>query len=191
MSIFERLFDKVPLVVFGNNLEAIFFGFTTRLVNEEVAVVRDQTMQVFKKLIEKVQSDDERSGLVNKMFDNCSKWLKSSNEQTKRAGLQLLNLLFWATGQYSRIEKTVENMTVDLEEVCSNIEAFWDHLKADLDLKETLHENMWKDVFWDEGDMDPDNALAKIKSTKNLVMDYLHFMEVIICHDKTKDKLRS
>ena len=50
---------------------------------------------------------------------------------------------------------------------------------------------MWKDVFWDEGDIDSNNPLSKVKSTKNLVLDYLGFIEVIMIHEKTKERLRS
>ena len=191
LSIFDRLFERVPLEAFGKTLDTIFFGFTTRLVNEEVDIVRDQMMQVFKRLIEKVQGSEEHIGLINKMFDNCQKWMSSPSDETKRAGLQLINLMFWATGQYSRIEKVVEAMVVDLEQVCNSIAEFWDHLKADQDLKETLQDNLWKDVFWDEGDVETNNPLSRVKSTKNLVLDYLHFIEVIMVHEKTKERLRS
>ncbi len=191
LSIMDKLFDKVPLEAFKEQLEAIWFGFTTRLVNEEVNVVRTSLINVFKLLLEKINSEDEHRGLINKMFDNCSIWIKSDNESTKRAGLQLIKLMFWVTGQYSRIENTVELMLADLEEVCNNIVEFWDTLKSDEDLRETLRDNMWRDVFWDEGDMDSSNALAKIKSTKHLVIDYLSFIEVIMCYDRTKTTLRS
>jgi hypothetical protein len=191
MSIFERLFDRLPIEAYKGQLDLIIMGFTARLVNEEVTVVAERCGQIFASLIFKINEDKEYQSILTKMFDNCSVWLRDENEGTKRAGVQLLKTLFWATGDFSKIEETLDDMVTSLNEICSDIETFWDNFKTDEDLKEILKENQWKDVMIDEDNADPDNPMAAVKETKTIVVDYLHFVDTVICHEKTKATVKS
>jgi hypothetical protein len=191
LSIFERLFEKLPIEAFKGQLDLIIMGFTARLVNEEVAQVSEQCSKIFAGLISKVNEDSEYKGILTKMFDNCTIWLRDENEGTKRAGVQLLRSLFWATGDYNKIEETVDDMVSSLNEIISDVETFWENFKTDEDLKEILKENQWKDIMLDEENADPENPMAAIKETKLIVVDYLHFIDTVMCHEKTKPSIKS
>lgn len=191
MYVFERLFDRLPIEAFKGQLDLIIMGFTARLVNEEVTHVADHCSKIFSNLIAKVNEDPEYQSILTKMFDNCGIWLRDENEGTKRAGVQLLKALFWATGDYSKIEEVVDDMISSLNEICSDIETFWENFKTDEDLREILKENQWKDIMLDEENADPDNPMAAVKETKMIVVDYLNFVDTVICHTKTKPAVRS
>ena len=191
LNVFERLFEKLPIEAFKDQLDLIIMAFTARLVNEEVNHVSAYCSTIFKHLIEKINAEDEFRPALTKMFDNCLVWLRDENEGTKRAGIQLLRVLFWATGDYARIEETVEDMVCSLGVICEDIVTFWENFKTDEDLKEILKENQWKDIMIDEDTADPENPMATVKSTKLVVVDYLNFAEIVICHDKTRGPAKS
>ena len=152
INVLERLVDKLPLEAVKNQLEVMIYGFTARLVNEDVYEVKEYATSVFKLIIEKVRDsgDDEFSGLIPKLYDNCNTWLKNEVDSTRRAGLALLKILFWATGMYSRIESTLVDIIQQLEQTCEEISNFWEGLSTNMSLKDTLKENPWKDIFWDD-----------------------------------------
>lgn len=193
INVLERLVDKLPLEAVKNQLEVMIYGFTARLVNEDVYEVKEYATSVFKLIIEKVRDsgDDEFSGLIPKLYDNCNTWLKNEVDSTRRAGLALLKILFWATGMYSRIESTLVDIIQQLEQTCEEISNFWEGLSTNMSLKDTLKENPWKDIFWDEGEFDSEHNLSKVKSTKVIVLDYISFIDEIILHDKTSDSVRN
>lgn len=191
LSVFERLFDQLPIEAYKNQLDLIIMAFTARLVNEEVARVAEKCSMVFSFLMKKVGEDGEHKGLLTKMFDNCGVWLRDENEGTKRAGVQLLKTLFWATGDYSKIEETVDDMVSSLNEICSDVETFWENFKTDEDLKEILKDNLWKDIMLDEDNADADNPMAAVKETKLIAVDYLNFVDTVIMHEKTKSQVKS
>lgn len=191
LHVFERLFEKLPIEAFKDQLDLVIMAFTARLVNEEVHQVSEFCSTIFKHLIEKIDAEDEFRPALTKMFDNCLVWLRDENEGTKRAGIQLLRVLFWATGDYARVEETVEDMVGSLGDICNDIAIFWENFKTDEDLKEILKENQWKDIMLDEDAADTDNPMAVVKSTKLVVVDYLNFAEIVICHDKTRSPAKS
>lgn len=191
LNVFEKLIDKLPVEAFKQQIEIIIMGFTTRQVNEEVSQVSVYCSAIFKKFIDKINQEPELRPILIKMFDNCLIWLRDENEGTKRAGIHLLRALFWATGDYSRVEETVEDMVNSLNEIYEDIVTFWENFKTDEDLKAILRDNQWKDVMLDEDNADPDNPMAAIKSTKHVVTDYLNFAESVLCHEKSKLKMKS
>lgn len=191
LNIFERLFDQLPIEAYKNQLDLIIMAFTARLVNEEVAKVSEQSSKIFSFLVKKVSEDSEHKGLLTKMFDNCGVWLRDENEGTKRAGVQLLKTLFWATGDYAKIEETVDDMVSSLNEICSDVETFWENFKTDDDLKEILKNNLWKDIMLDEENADTDNPMAAVKETKLIAVDYLGFVDTVIIHERTKPQVKS
>ena len=191
LSIFERLFDKLPLEAFKEQLDLIIMAFTARLVNEDVPHVSDICTRIFSTLLRKVHEDNHYSSLLKKMFDNCGIWLRDESEGTKRAGVQLLRTLFSATGDYAKVTETVEDMVSSLNEICSDIATFWDNFKTDDDLRDILRDNLWKDIMLDQDNADSDNPMAVIKETKMIVVDYLHFVDTVMCHAKTKDDIKS
>lgn len=191
LNIFERLFEKLPIEAFKDQLDLIIMAFTARLVNEEVSQVSAYCSAIFKHLMEKVNAEDEFRPSLTKMFDNCIIWLRDENEGTKRAGLQLLRVLFWATGDYAKVEETVEDMVASLSEICDDIATFWENFKTDEDLKEILKENQWKDIMLDENEADPDNPMAAVKATKLVVVDSLNFADIVICHPKARSEAKS
>jgi hypothetical protein len=191
LGVFEKLFDKLPVEVFKKQIEIIVMGFTARLVNEEVPLVHATCTSIFKKFIDKINNEEELRPVLIKMFDNCLIWLRDENEGTKRAGIHLLSALFWATGDYSKVEAIVEDMVVSLNEIYQDIENFWESFKTDEDLKAILRDNQWRDVMLDEDNADPDNPMGAIKATKLVVMDYLKFADSVLCHEKTKLQMKN
>lgn len=191
LNVLERLIDKLPVEVFSKQLEVMVVAFTARLVNEDVLEIKEYATQVFKSLMEKVRdAGGDLAGLLPKLFDYSAVWLRNEVEVTRRSGLQLLKVLFWATGSHSRIENTIEEIVAQLDQTCEDIAEFWANLKTNFDLKDTLKANAWKDVFWDAGEFDTQDNLSRVKSTKTLVLDYLSFIEEILLHDKTRDTVR-
>lgn len=191
LSVFERLIEQLPLEAFKGQLDLVVIAFTARLVNEEVPRVADQCRRIFTGLIEKIGRDPEHRGLLAKLFDNCGVWLRDESEGTKRAGVQLLKTLFWATGDYAKIEETVDDMVSSLNEICSDVETFWENFKTDEDLQAILRDNLWKDVMLDEENAETDNPMAAVKETKTIAMDYLQFVDTVVSHEKTKASVKS
>jgi hypothetical protein len=68
---------------------------------------------------------------------------------------------------------------------------FWTHLAEDIELKDALKSNQWKDVYWEESPGESLKELTELKNTKYLVMDYLGFLESILCHAKIKPESKS
>lgn len=191
LNVLERLIVQLPLDAIKTHLDLIVMGFTARLVNEEVHKVLEACERIFGNLILKIASDAEYNSFVQKMFDNCAVWIRDENEGTKRAGIQLLKTAFWATGDFAKIEETVDDMVSSLNEICSDIENFWENFKTDEDLKEILKENLWKDIMLDEENANTENPMAAIKDTKSIVVDYLNFINTVVCHEKTKPQVKS
>jgi hypothetical protein len=191
LSVFERLFEHLPLAAFKGQLDLAIMAFTARLVNEEVPRVAEQCAKVFAGLVQKVHEDEEHKALLAKMFDHCGVWLRDENEGTKRAGVQLLKTLFAATGDYAKVEETVDDMVSSLNEICSDVETFWENFKNDEDLKEILKDNLWKDIMLDEENADTENPMAAIKETKTIVVDYLHFVDTVLTQERTKVSVKS
>jgi len=191
IEVFGTLYSKLPLEALKTHHEMVVFGFTTRLVNEEVAEVKTAAEGVLRTILEKMHDDNDYSHLVNKLFDNCTVWLQNEGEDTRRAGLQLLRLLFSVTGDYSRVETTLTEVISHLEAISDRVVQFWEELKMNEQLGEILKNNRWKDVFFDEASMPRDTAMVEVKNTKNLVMDYLAFLSPLLSHQRTKDASRN
>jgi hypothetical protein len=191
ISIFERLFEKVPLEAIRSQLEVIVFGFTVRLVNEEVESLKEYVTKVLTLLLSKIHSDEDYKEVTAKMFTNCGQWLSAPDSDMKRAGLQLLRLLFSVTGQVKKVEATLEAILSHLDALSDHIVFFWANLANDMELKDTLKANQWKDVYWEESPGDSLQELTELKNTKYLVIDYLGFLETIMTHPKIKQEDKS
>lgn len=190
LTVFQKLIDKVPLEAFNNHLDTIILGFTARMVNEQVSSITPLLQSCFTLILTKVHEDPQQSGRIAKMFDNCLIWVDNPHEGNKRAGLQLLKLLFHVTGEFHRIEPTVQAVIEATQILSDEIVEFWDNVKVNDELRDTLKDNMWRDVFWEEGMISPQDNLSRIKDNKRLVLDYLSFIQVVLCHPKCKYDIR-
>lgn len=190
LTVFQKLFDKVPLEAFKKHLDTVVLGFTARLVNEQVSQITPLLQNCFTLILSKIHEDPQETGKIAKMFDNCLVWVDNPHDGNKRAGLQLLKMLFHVTGEFHRIEPTVHAVIGATQTLCHEIVEFWDNVKVNEELRDTLKDNMWRDVFWEEGMISPQDNLSKIKDNKRLVLDYLSFMNVVVCHHKCKPEVK-
>jgi hypothetical protein len=190
LSVFQKLFEKIPLEAFNSHLEMIVLGFTARLVNEQVPAILPLLHSCFTSILLKMHEDPQQSGRIAKMFDNCLVWVDDQNDGNKRAGLQLLKMLFHVTGEFHRIEPTVQAVIAATQILSDEIVEFWDNVKQNEELRDTLKDNMWRDVFWEEGMISPKDNLSRIKENKRLVLDYLSFIDVVVRHPKCKPEAK-
>lgn len=189
LAVLERLIEKLPIDALQNHLELLILGLLSLIVNEEVESVKTSGQKVFKDLVGKIFDDEETSSnKAGKLWESSKTLLSQPGFQ--RAGLALVGELFSATGQvnHPQLVSTVETALTHLEMHGEEIAAFWEQLKSDLELKEAMKENQWREIFL--GEADEEDILSKMKSTKDVILGYLDFLSVVFFHEACSESFR-
>lgn len=176
IEILHKFVLKFPIKLYEDHINVMLLSIVTGIVNE-INFPLKQKMKVLAAQILLNANHAELHKEVQNFIDFCSSFLENESNETRRAGIVLLDSLFSAGITDNRVRSKMANVVKILRDVSSQIGDFYTGIKDENELKIAMKDSAWKSIMiMDNGK----EFLKQIKNTKDLAVDCLFVASTFI-----------
>lgn len=176
IEILHKFVLKFPIKLYEEHTNVMVLSLITGIVNENNFPLKQKMKTLAAQILLNCKYAELNKEIQN-FIDYCENFLQSENDETKRAGIVLIDSLFSAGICDNRVKSKMAEIVKILKNVSHQIGEFYIGIKEEKELKMAMKDSPWKNILIRENGKE---FLKNIKKSKEVTVDSLFVISTFI-----------